>query len=95
MTTSIPLFLSSNRVSSSTSEAAFTQQLKPPIAVPSDAKAVRCYVDSATVPYSFPNVSNTTSRVVVRIPLSTAPSTQSASVTLELPTGVYDLTEIA
>ena len=27
--------------------------------------------------------------------LSTAPSTQSANVTLELPTGVYDLTEIA
>jgi hypothetical protein len=95
MTTSIPLFLSSNRVSSSTSEAAFSQQLKPPLSIPDGAKAVRCYVDSATIPYSFPNVSSTTSRVVVRIPLSTAPSTQSASVTLELPTGVYDLTEIA
>lgn len=95
MTTSIPLFLSSNRVSSSTSEAAFTQQLKPPLSIPDGAKAVRCYVDSATIPYSFPNVSSTTSRVVVRIPLSTAPSTQSANVTLELPTGVYDLTEIA
>lgn len=95
MTTSIPLFLSSNRVSSSTSEAAFSQQLKPPLSIPDGAKAVRCYVDSATIPYSFPNVSSTTSRVVVRVPLSTAPSTQSANVTLELPTGVYDLTEIA
>ena len=69
MTTSIPLFLSSNRVSSSTSEAAFTQQLKPPIAVPSDAKAVRCYVDSATIPFGFPNLDETTAKVVVRIPL--------------------------
>ena len=69
MTTSIPLFLSSNRVSSSTSEAAFTQQLKPPIAIPDSAKAVRVYVDSATIPYSFPNVSSTTAKVVVRIPV--------------------------
>lgn len=97
MTTSIPLFLSSNRVSSSTSEAAFTQQLKPPIAVPSDAKAVRCYVDSATIPFSFPNLDETTAKVVVRIPLRnpTNASLDSGEQTLTLPTGVFDLSEVA
>ena len=69
MTTSVPLFLSSNRVSSSTSEAAFSQQLKPPLSIPDGAKAVRVYVDSATIPYSFPNVDTATAKVVVRIPL--------------------------
>ena len=97
MTTSIPLFLSSNRVSSSTSEAAFTQQLKPPLTIPDNAKAVRVYVDSATIPYSFPNVSSTTAKVVVRIPLQNPvnPLQDSGEVTLTLPTGVFDLTEVA
>ena len=95
MTTSIPLFLSSSRVSNSSSEAAFTQQLTPPLTIPDTAKAVRVYVDSATIPYSFPNVSSTTSKVSVKLPLGTSPSTQSGEVILTLPTGVYDLTEIA
>jgi hypothetical protein len=95
MTTSIPLFLSSSRVSDSSSEAAFTQQLTPPLTIPDTAKAVRVYVDSATIPYSFPNVSSTTSKVSVKLPLGTSPSTQSGEVILTLPTGVYDLTEIA
>ena len=97
MTTSVPLFLSSNRVSSSTSEAAFSQQLKPPLSIPDSAKAVRVYVDSATIPYSFPNVDSATAKVVVRIPLRSPvnPSLDSGEITLTLPTGVFDLTEVA
>ena len=46
------------------------------------------------MPYSFPNVTATTGKVVVRIPLG-AGYANSGDVTLTLPTGVHDLTEIA
>ena len=81
-TTSVPLFLSSARVTSRTSEGAFTQQLSPPLAVPDTATAVRCYVESASVPFSMPNLDASTAKVVVRMPLSTA-------------TGVYDLNGVS
>ena len=95
MTTSVPLFLSSALSSSSTSEGAFSRQLTPPLRIPENAKRVSVSVDSATIPFSFPNLTATTAQVMVQIPKSTTPSTQTGLVALTLPTGVYDLTEIA
>jgi hypothetical protein len=47
--------------------------------------------------YSFPNVDSATAKVVVRIPLRSPvnPSLDSDEITLTLPTGVFDLTEVA
>lgn len=96
MTTSVPpLFLSSALGSSSTSEGAFTRQLTPPLRIPENAKRVSVSVDSATIPFLFPNLTATTAQVMVQIPKSTTPSTQTGLVALTLPTGVCDLTEIA
>ena len=94
-TSSVPIFLSSARYTSRTSEGAFTQQLQPPLAIPDTATKVRTYVESASVPFSMPNLDASTARVVVRMPLSTTPVTDSGEVTLTLPTGVYDLNGVS
>ena len=93
--TSIPLFLSSSKDATDDSdETSFTVRLQPPLRLSDTATKVSAYIDSATVPYSFPNVTATTGKVVVRIPLGPGYS-NSGEVILTLPTGVYDLTEIA
>ena len=51
-TSSVPIFLSSARYTSRTSEGAFTQQLQPPLAIPDTATKVRTYIESASVPFS-------------------------------------------
>ena len=94
-TSSVPIFLSSARFTSRTSEGAFTQQLQPPLAIPDTATKVRTYVESASVPFSMPNLDASTARVVVRMPLSTTPVTDSGEITLTLPTGVYDLNGVS
>ena len=94
-TSSVPIFLSSARFTSRTSEGAFTQQLQPPLAIPDTATKVRTYIESASVPFSMPNLDASTARVVVRMPLSTTPVTDSGEVTLTLPTGVYDLNGVS
>ena len=91
----VPLFLSSSRdISNDTDETSFTVRLEPPLKISDQATKVSAYIDSATVPYSFPNVTQTTGEVVVRIPLGEGYG-NSGEITLTLPTGVYDLTEIA
>ena len=94
-TSSVPIFLSSARYTSRTSEGAFTQQLQPPLAIPDTATKVRTYIESASVPFSMPNLDASTARVVVRMPLSTVPVTDSGEITLTLPTGVYDLNGVS
>ena len=92
---SVPLFLSSSRdVTGDTDETSFTVRLSPPLIISDQAKKVTAFIDSATVPYSFPNVTASTGTVVVRIPLGEGHG-NSGDVTLSLPTGVYTLTEIA
>ena len=92
---STPLFLSSSKDATGDSdETSFTVRLEPPLRISDTAKKVSAYIDSATVPYSFPNVTSTTGTVVVRMPLGTGQG-NSGEITLTLPTGVYDLTEIA
>eukprot|EP01046_Picozoa_sp_COSAG06_P009626 COSAG06_NODE_505_length_14944_cov_17.290901_2_plen_457_part_00 len=91
----VPLFLSSSRDESGDSdETSFTVRLQPPLRISDKATKVSAYIDSATVPYSFPNLTSSTAKVVVRMPLG-AGYGNSGEVTLTLPTGVYDLTEIA
>ena len=91
----VPLFLSSSRdISNDTDETSFTVRLEPPLKISDQATKVSAYIDSATVPYSFPNVTESTGKVVVRIPLGDGHGV-SGNVTLTLPTGVYTLTEIA
>ena len=54
---SVPLFLSSSRdVTGDTDETSFTVRLSPPLNISDQAKKVTAFIDSATVPYSFPNV---------------------------------------
>ena len=86
----IPLFLSSSRgvTDNDGDETSFTVPLTPPLNISDQAKKVTAYIDSATVPYSFPNVTSSTGTVVVRIPLG-AGRGHSGDVTLTLPTGVY------
>ena len=92
---STPLFLSSSKDATGDSdETSFTVRLEPPLRISDTATKVSAYIDSATVPYSFPNVTATTGTVVARMPLG-AGQGNSGEVTLTLPTGVYDLTEIA
>ena len=92
---SVPLFLSSSKdVTGDTDETSFTVRLSPPLNISDQAKKVTAFIDSATIPYSFPNVSSSTSTVIVRIPLG-AGQGNSGEVPLTLPTGVYTLTEIA
>ena len=43
----------------------------------------------------MPNLDASTARVVVRMPLSTTPVTDSGEITLTLPTGVYDLNGVS
>ena len=64
-TSSVPIFLSSARFTSRTSEGAFTQQLQPPLAILDAATKVRTYIESASVPFSMPNLDASTARVVV------------------------------
>ena len=93
-----PLFLSSSRDATNDSyETSFTCRLTPPLRISEKASKVSAYIDSATIPYSFPNLSATTSKVVVRLPLQSPvnPSADSGNVTLTLPTGVFNLTEVA
>ena len=93
---SVPLFLSSAQTDGSVpNEGTFTQTLRPPLRIPDNARQVQVSIDSATVPFSFPNLTMDTAKVLVKIPLQTNPSTQTDVVVLTLPTGVYDLTEIA
>ena len=92
---STPLFLSSSKDATGDSdETSFTVRLEPPLRISDTATKVSAYIDSATVPYSFPNVTSTTGTVVVRMPLGVGQG-NSGEITLTLPTGVYDLTEIA
>ena len=73
-----PLFLSSSRdISNDTDETSFTCRLTPPLRISEQAKKVSAYIDSATIPYTFPNLDSSTSSVVVRIPLRN-PSNPSA-----------------
>ena len=93
-----PLFLSSSRDATNDSdETSFTCRLTPPLRISEKASKVSAYIDSATIPYSFPNLSDTTSKVVVRLPLQSPvnPAADSGDVTLTLPTGVFNLTEVA
>jgi hypothetical protein len=93
-----PLFLSSSRdISNDTDETSFTCRLTPPLRISEQAKKVSAYIDSATIPYTFPNLDSSTSSVVVRIPLRNPsnPSADSGEVTLSLQTGVFNLTEVA
>ena len=86
---SVPLFLSSSRdVTGDTDETSFTVRLSPPLNISDQAKKVTAFIDSATVPYSFPNVTASTGTVDVRIPLGEGHG-NSGDVTLSLPTGVY------
>ena len=92
---SVPLFLSSSKdVTGDADETSFTVRLSPPLNISDQAKKVTAFIDSATIPYSFPNVSSSTSTVIVRIPLG-AGQGNSGEVPLTLPTGVYTLSEIA
>jgi hypothetical protein len=93
-----PLFLSSSRdISNDTDETSFTCRLTPPLRISEQAKKVSAYIDSATIPYTFPNLDSSTSSVVVRIPLRNPsnPSADSGEVTLSLQTGVFNWTEVA
>ena len=84
---SVPLFLSSSKdVTGDTDETSFTVRLSPPLNISDQAKKVTAFIDSATIPYSFPNVSSSTSTVIVRIPLG-AGQGNSGEVPLTLPTG--------
>ena len=54
--------------------------------VPENAKSARCFVHSATVPYTFPNIDNTNNALVVDAGVSTT--------TISLDVGVYSLSDM-
>ena len=67
----------------------FTLQIQPPFVIPEQATAARAFVHSATVPYSFPNVSSSTNTLHIGVPSITDGALES--LTVRIPPGNYTL----
>jgi hypothetical protein len=64
----------------------YSVALDPNLRVPENAKSARCFVHSATIPYTFPNIDSTNNALIVDAGVSTT--------TISLDTGVYSLTDM-
>jgi hypothetical protein len=61
----------------------YSVALDPNLRVPENAKSARCFVHSATIPYTFPNIDSTNNALVVDVGATTT--------TIYLDIGVYSL----
>lgn len=81
------LFLSSAEADArNAGNTLYSVSLDPNLRVPENAKSARCFVHSATVPYTFPNIDSTNNSLVV--------DAGAVSVTIQLDTGVYSLLDM-
>ena len=68
-TSQVPLFLSSAVNHGIDAEnVKFEVHMQPPLEIPGDLSSARVFCQSASIPYSFPNVTSENNTIVINVP---------------------------
>jgi len=71
----------------------FEVHMQPPIEVPADVTSARVFVQSASIPYTTPNVTSSNNVILVEVP-SDPTSDTTEELTITLPIGLYDIPQL-